>query len=228
MDDVGFSDTREIRDYDFSKDPWWKVKARLIPFRPEGVDRRKLEANIQELESNRLTHIKRLISYIGEKGYTMNPNNTSGREEEFALEHPLKSKMIAFPKHIMTPNPDEDIRGKNLFLRRDIPTLYFLVSVAHEATHLDRYFGDNQVKKMTDEAEEKIDEGVPAIDAFGLFKYMTEQFHAEVQAFFLLKDLGIEIEPANYCTYLRSGSLLQQEAYDEIIRKLESDESEVK
>lgn len=225
MPDKGRQETRERFALPPRKDGWRKIEPLLTPFRPPGCDASKLAANEARLEAERVKHAKTLISYILRQGCTIHPNATPGLEDIFGLDSPYEAKKIAFPKHIMTANPDEDIRNRQLSLRRDIPILYFLSGFAHEFTHLDRSKKPAVARVMQKMVEERYLEpenvGVE-LNANGRITpdTMEEEAATDVQAYFLLRKLGIKVEPENYCTCVGRGKLYEQIVYDRIKAKL--------
>jgi len=210
------------------EDGWTKIKPLLSPFRPSGCDAPRLAENELALEGERVKHATTLISYLVERGYTIHPNSTPGHEDIFGLDFPFEAKRIAFPKHIMTPNPDEDISNQPflLIIRRDIPILYVLSGFAHEATHLDRYSADPAVgevmRRMVEERYLESKGVAIQVGADGKITpdTMEEEAATDTQAYFLLKNLGIPVEPENYCTYVGRGVIYERIVYERIRAKL--------
>ncbi len=226
MPDQSTQDTKESSALHPTKDDWLKIKPLLIPFRPSGCDAIKLVANEATLEAERVKYAAVLISYMLKQGCTIHPNTTPGHEDIFGLDFPYEAKRVAFPKHIMTANPDEDISNRQLSLRRDIPILYVLSGLAHEVTHLDRYSSDPAVagvmQTMVEEKYLEPESRIIQIDARGKITpdTMEEEAATDTQAYFLLKSLGIEIEPENYCTFVGRGETYERIVYERIKTKL--------
>lgn len=227
MSDFDSLDLKEQKSSKLKEDGWQKIKPLLPPFRPEGCDITKLKTNEATLEEERLKHATRLmVGYFHEKGYTIHPNAILGNEDFFGLDFPFEAKRIVFPRHIMTASPDEDIAGKNLVLRRDVPILYILAGFAHEATHLDRYASDTIVVEVMDKmVEDKYLEPEKInirINADGKItpEVIEEEAETDTQAFFLLRDLGVEVEAENYCTYVGRGECYERIVYDRIKKRL--------
>ncbi len=204
------------------QDGWLRVKSQIIPFRPPNCDLAALNGNEQTLEKERMRHAGSLIAYLKQQGYSLQPNATPGLEDHFGVAYPYESRIIAFPKHIMTPYPDEDIRWKPLILRRDIPITYFLAGLAHEATHLDRYFNNPDARKVMDRMHETdfllktVQNRADDIPDAEKIEYLREEVRIDVQAYFLLQDLGIDIAPENYCTYAQRG--FRNLVYEELLQ----------
>lgn len=222
MSDLDSPDLIEQQSLKPGEDGWQKIKPLLTLFRPEGCYIARLEANKDALEENRVKHVTTLVKYFREKGYTIHPNNTPGHEDIFGLDFPYEAKKIAFPRHIMTADPNEDIRGKQLRLRRDIPILYILSGFAHEATHLDRYQGSSEVARVMDKMvedkylePERVEVQVNS-DGKITLETIEEEAETDTQAFFLLRELGIKVEPENYCTYVGRGKQYERIVYKRI------------
>lgn len=49
-----------------------------------------------------------------------------------------------------------------------------------------------------------------------------EEVATDIQAYFLLKNLGIEVEPENYCTFVGRGETYERIVYERIKAKLSS------
>ncbi len=204
---------------------WLKIKPLLPPYRPSGSNEVKLKANELALERERVKLASVLITHLQKKGYTIHPNTSPGLEDIFGLDFPYEAKRIAFPKHIMTADPNEDISGKQLFLRRDIPILYTLSGFAHEAAHLDRYASDPKVARVMDKMLEdryltKSQQLHLGIDGKIISETLEEETVVDTEGFFLLKKLGMNIEPENYCTYVGRGNEYEQIVYERIKKRL--------
>lgn len=227
MSDSDSPDLIEQQSLKPKEDGWQKIKPLLTPFRPEGCDIARLEANENALEKDRVKHATTLIvGYFQKRAYTIHPNVTPGHEDIFGLDFPYEAKKIAFPRHIMTADSKEDIRGKQLRIRRDIPILYTLSGFAHEATHLERYQGSSKVAKVMDKmVEDKYLEPERVevqVNSDGKITPETieEEAETDTQAFFLLRDLGIKVEPENYCTYVGRGEQYERIVYKRIKDRL--------
>ena len=211
-------------------DGWQRVKPTLIPFRPEGCDVDRLRANEALLERKRVKYARRLMGYLEERGYTIHPNATPGLEDIFGLDTPFEAKRIAFPKHIMANASNRGKRGA-LILRGDIPILYILAGFAHEATHLDRYFENPEVRevmqRMVEERYLNTKRFIVYVDSEGRIKpdVIAEEVATDVQAFFLLRHLGIPVEPENFCTYVGRGKSYQKLVYERIRERLEEEKA---
>ncbi len=207
------------------EDGWLKIKPLLPPFRPTGSNEAKLQANESALERERVKHASTLIAYLQKKGYTLHPNTSPGLEDIFGLDFPFEAKRIVFPTHIMTTDLNEDVRGKQLSLRRDIPILYTLSGFAHEATHLDRYASDPHVARVMDKMLEdkyltKNERMRIRSDGKIIPETIEEEAAVDTEGFFLLKRLGMVVEPENYCTYVGRGSEYEQIVYERIKKRL--------
>lgn len=225
MNDQSGAITQEPQSARLREDGWLKIKPLLPPFRLAGSNEVKLQTNELALERERVKHATILIVYLQKKGYTLHPNTSSGLEDIFGLDFPYEAKRIAFPKHIMTADPNEDVSGKQLSLRRDIPILYTLSGLAHEAIHLDRYVSDPKVARVMDKMMEdkyltKSEQIRIRADGKIIPETIEEEATVDTEGFFLLKKLGIDVEPENYCTYVGRGNEYEQIVYERIKKRL--------